>query len=137
MTMSDSTVTLKLPASLYEKLQQVARRQQRPVEMLMLDSLMLLFEEPSEVLNLQPEMLHSFSDEQLWALVYRRLALPQEARLEELAAKGSAGNLTGLETKEQAQLIAAFDRYVLLRSQALVMLKQRGHDVESRLQTGS
>ena len=135
--MSDSTVTLKLPASLYEKLQQVARRQQRPVEMLMLDSLTLLFEEPSEVLNLQPEMLHSFSDEQLWALVYRRLALPQEARLEELAAKGRAGNLTGLETKEQAQLIAAFDRYVLLRSQALVMLKQRGHDVESRLQTGS
>jgi hypothetical protein len=135
--MSDSTITLNLPASLYEKLQQVARQQRRPVEVLMLDSLSLLFEEPSEIVALKPESLSAFSDEQLWALVYRHLALPQEARLEELAAKGGAGSLTGPEAKEQAQLIAAFDHYVLLRSQALVILKQRGHDVESRLQTGS
>ncbi|MBN8593067.1 MAG: hypothetical protein J0M33_15025 [Anaerolineae bacterium] len=135
--MSDSTVTLNLPASLYEKLQQVARQQRRPVEVLMLDSLSLLFEEPSEIVALKPEMLQAFSDEQLWALVYRRLALPQEGRLEELAAKGHAGSLSQSEVEEQAQLITAFDHYVLLRSQALVILKQRGHDVESRLQTGS
>lgn len=135
--MSDSTVTLNLPASLYERLQQVARQQRRPVEVLMLDSLSLLFEEPSEIVALKPETLQAFSDDQLWALVYRRLALPQEGRLEELAAKGSAGSLSQSEVEEQAQLIAAFDHYVLLRSQALVILKQRGHDVEGRLQTGS
>lgn len=135
--MSNSTVTLNLPASLYAKLQQVARQQRRPVEVLMLDSLSLLFEEPSEIVALKPEMLYAFSDEQLWALVYRRLALPQESRLEELAAKGRAASLSQSEVEEQGLLITAFDHYVLLRSQALVILKQRGHDVESRLQSGS
>jgi hypothetical protein len=81
------------------------------------------------------ESLEAFTDEQLWAIVYLRLSKPDDERLHTLTEVGQQGQLTQAEEAEMEQLLDAEDRYILLRSQALVLLKQRGHDVESRLKS--
>lgn len=88
-------------------------------------------------MNEQLQPLTDFSDEQLWRLVYQPFALEQDARLSELTVLGKSGKLSDEEEREMEGLIGENDRYILLRTQALVMLKQRGHDVERRLKSGA
>ena len=83
--------------------------------------------------ELMPELLQSLTDEALWAVVRRPLAWGQDIRLRELTAQSKARNLTPDEEIEIDQLVEAYDRYVLLRSQALMLLKSRGQDVDSYL----
>jgi len=128
-------VLLQLPEELYERVRQLAEDSQRPLENVLLDSLALLFNDLPDDLN--PAALNAFSDEQLWALVYRPFALAQDARLRELTALGKAGYLSDEEQSEMERLIEQVDQYVLVRSQALVLLKQRGYDVEQRLKSAA
>ena len=131
--MSEQSVILSLPESLYEQVRRVAEKSDRPVELVLIDTLALLFGELPSDSELDPQSLNVLADEQLWALVYRSLAWPIDARLRELSAMGKSGSLSDAEQNELDVLVDQVDRYVLLRSHALLLLKQRGHDVERRL----
>ena len=131
--MTQATIELQVPAELYERAEQLAKESNRSVEAVLLEGLSLVFglknpPEPEEILN--------YNDEELWAIVYQRLAWPQETRLRELLALGKAGSLENHEKNELEKLIGYVDHFTLLRSQALLLLKQRGHDVEARLNLG-
>lgn len=128
--MNQQAVVLQMPDELYERVRQIAHDSQTPMETVLLDSLHMLF---GDLYEITPQSLQALTDEQLWALVYRPLARFQDMRLQELTARGKAGNLTSAENAEIERLVSAVDRYVLLRTRALVELKQRGHDVERRL----
>jgi hypothetical protein len=65
----------------------------------------------------------------LWAVVYKRLAWPQAQRLHELSAQTKQERLTANEQHELDHLLALNDRAMLLRSEALRLLKNRGHDI--------
>ena len=133
--MSRQSVTLDLPDELYARIRQAAEENRIPLENMLVDSIELLFGDlpANEPLG----NLESLTDEQLWAVVYRQLAFPQDARLRELTLIGKHGSLTSDEQAEIEQLVAYVDRYILLRSQALTLLKKRGHDVERRLKLGA
>ena|SRR5579859_1793831 len=135
--MTQQPVILQLPDDLYERVRQVAQESHRPLESVLVDSLTLLFGDLPDNAELTPQTLATFSDEQLWALVQRSLAWPQDVRLRELTALGKQGNLTTEEQAEMERLVDQVDRYILVRSQALLLLKQRGHDVERRLKLGA
>ncbi len=135
--MTDQSVLLQMPGELYERIRQIAAESNRPVENVLLDSIILLFGELPPDDQLTPQSLGGFSDEQLWALAHRPLAWPLDARLQELTALGKSGALSAEQQAELERLVSALDRYVLLRSQALLLLKQRGHDVEQRLKLGA
>jgi hypothetical protein len=75
------------------------------------------------------EKVDTLSDEQLIAVIHRPFAWPLDARLRELTALGRQGALTDAEQSEMEGLIRAWDQYVLMRSKALLLLKQRGRDV--------
>ncbi len=132
--MTQSPILLQLPDELYERLREIADYSHRPVESVLIDSLTLLF---GNLPTINPQELTNFSDEQLWALVHRPIAWPQDVRLRELSDLGKHGALSVDEQSELETLIDAYDQYVLLRSQALLLLKQRGHDVEKRLKLGA
>ena len=133
--MSRQSVILDLPDELYARIRQVAEENEIPLENMLVDSIELMFGDlPTDE---TPASLEKLTDEQLWAVVYRQLAFPQDARLRELTALSNRGSLTSDEQAEMEQLVAYVDRYVLLRSKALVLLKQRGHDVERRLKLGA
>jgi hypothetical protein len=133
--MTQQPVLLQLPDKLYERIREVAANSNRPVENVLLDSLALLFGDWPDETPL--ESLQAFTDEQLWAIVYLRLGKPDDERLNMLIDLSKRGELTQAEEAEMERLLDTEDRYILLRSQALVLLKQRGHDVESRLNSGA
>ena len=135
--MAQQPVVLQLPEDLYERVRQVAQDSHRPLETVLLDSLSLLFGDLPDNAELTPQILATFSDEQLWAVVERELTWPQDIRLRELTTLGKHGSLSAEEQAEMERLVDQVDRYVLVRSHALLFLKQRGHDIERRLKLGA
>jgi hypothetical protein len=133
--MPRQSVTLDLPDELYARIRKAAEENRIPLENMLVDSIELMFGDvPAEE---TPESLEKLTDEQLWAVVYRQIAFPQDARLRELTALSKRGVLTSDEQVEMEQLVDYIDHYVLLRSKALLLLKQHGHDVERRLKLGA
>src|SRR5262249_19755394 len=101
-----------------------------------IESLALLFGDLPNTPSLTPQLLQTFSDEQLWAIVHRPLVWPTDVRLQELTALSKYRKLSDGEKVELERLVDHVGRYVLLRSEVLLLLKQRGYDVESRLKLG-
>lgn len=134
--MSQSTIELQLPSKIYERAQQIAKDSNRSVESVLLDGLTLLFGELPNT-ELSPDALIDYGDEQLWAVVHQRLAWPQDTRLRELIALGKLGQISGDEQVEMERLIDLVDHQMLLRSEALLLLKQRGYPVETQLKLGA
>jgi hypothetical protein len=64
----------------------------------------------------------------LWALVQRRVHWADMLELRELTAKGKQGDLTSSEDKRLRELLDVYDTFVLYRSVALRLLKERGEN---------
>jgi hypothetical protein len=133
--MSQQPVTVELPDDLYERIQQAAEESNRSVETVLVESLNLLFGEPSSDPNISA--LKDYSDEQLWAVVYKRLPWTQSERLRELSAQNKQSLLTNVELRELETLLELVDTQMLMRSEALLRLKERGRDVEGYLKRGA
>jgi hypothetical protein len=137
--MSGKSITLDLPEDLYERVRQVAEQSQRPLERVLVESIRLLFVLPPTSTDVATTLaaLPSYSDAQLWAVVYQRLAWPQSQRLHELSAKNKLEKLTEDEQSELEYLLTFNDHTMLLRSEALLLLKNRGHDIATYLERGA
>jgi hypothetical protein len=137
--MSGKSITLDLPEDLYERVRQVAEQSQRPVERVLVESIRLLFVLPPTSTDVATTLaaLPGYSDTQLWAVVYQRLAWPQSQRLHELSAKHKLEQLTEDEQSELEHLLTLNDHAMLLRSEALLLLKNRGHDIATYLERGA
>ena len=137
--MSGKSITLDLPDDLYEQVHLVAAQSQRPIERVVLESLCLLFVPPPSSADLATSLaaLSGYSDAQLWAVVYQRLAWPQSQRLHELSANKKLERLTEDEQHKLEDLLSSNDRGMLLRSEALRLLKNRGYDIEVYLKRGA
>ena len=133
--MNRSTIELEIPEDVYEQARDIARCGNRSVESVLQDGLSILFGTSSEV-EVSPDSLVDFSDEQLWEVVHRRLSWAKDSRLRTLMALGKEGRITEQERQELEHLVAVVDRQMLLRTKALVLMKQRGHDIETYLELG-
>ena len=127
--MEEPTKELKVPASIYERAQAIANDSGRSAESVIVDGLSLLFGELTEM-KLEPEAMQFLEDEQLWALVQRRLTPKQDARLRDLLELGNQGLIRSQDEAELAQLVSIVDQQMVLRSKALVLLQRRGHDID-------
>jgi hypothetical protein len=132
----NQAIELQVPTEIYERAEQIAKESNRSVEKVLLEGLSLLFG-TSEQDEIKSQDLQAYTDERLWAIVYQRLVWPHEARLRELLALGKAGQLAEAEKKELDALIRRVDHLTLIRSTAMLLLKQRGYDVEARLNSGA
>lgn len=137
--MPGKSITLDLPEDLYERVRQVAEQSQRPLERVLVESIRLLFVLPPPSTDVATTLaaMPGYSDAQLWAVVYQCLAWPQSQRLHELSAKHKLGKLTEDEQSECEHLLTLNDRAMLLRSEALLLLKNRGHDIAAYLERGA
>jgi hypothetical protein len=129
-------VELQILHEIYERARQIARDSNRSIESVLLDGLSLLFGALPDA-GISPDELKDYSDEQLWAVVHQRLAWTQDTRLRELIALGKQGQITDEEKVEMERLIDLVDHQMLLRSEALLLLKQRGHNIEKQLKLGA
>ncbi len=133
--MNRSTIELEIPEDVYEQARDIARCGNRSVESVLQDGLSILFCTSSEV-EVSPDSLVDFSDEQLWEVVHRRLSWAKDSRLRTLMALGKEGRMSDQERQELEHIVAVVDRQMLLRTKALVLMKQRGHDIETYLELG-
>ena len=134
--MNQSTIELEIPSAVYERALEIASESNRSVESVLLDGLTLLFGSLPDMQTM-PDALKDYDDQKLWAVVHQRLAWPQDTRLRELIGLGKQGQITDEELAEMERLIALVDHQMFLRSEALLLLKQRGHDIEMQLKLGA
>lgn len=124
--------TISLPEPLFELVQKAAMQNDQSLETVIVNSLTVLFgaipDDPNEMLT----TLQEFTDDQLWAIIYQRMPQSEESRLDELGAKGKRGELSAVEQAELDKLLYRVNTYTLLRTQVLVLLQERGYDVEER-----
>ncbi len=133
--MNRSTVELEIPAGVLEQASEIAQGGNRSVESVLQDGLAMVFGTLPDC-DIPLDSLHDFSDEQLWEIVNRRLSWVQDSRLRELLALDKRGTTTEQESNELDDLVAVVDRQMLLRTKALVLMKQRGHDIDAYLNLG-
>ena len=134
--MEDRTRELQVPAAIYARAEEIASKRECSAETVILDALSLLFG-ALPVMELEPEALYDFGDEQLRAVVHQRLAWPHDTRLRELMRLGQSGHATDEEVAEMEALVDLVDHQTLLRSEALLLLKRRGHDINELLRLGA
>ena len=126
-----TTITLKLSADIYRRLQQAAHVTRRPLQEVASQSLRGNL--PPAMDDLPPEYReellawHSLSDDALWTIAQGTLSPTQWRRHRHLLRKNQARTLTSAQRKELTGLREAADRLVIRRSYALALLKWRGH----------
>ena len=137
--MGRKSITLEIPDDLYRWVQQAAEASERSLEDVLLESIDVLFRQPSETVSIDRQVndLRGYSDAQLWAVVYRQLPWTQSLRLRELSGLNQQGELKATDQRELDHLINQVDRYMLLRSEALLLLQQRGHEINNYLKMGA
>lgn len=130
--MTLTPITVELPVAIAERLREEASRQKRPVRDLVRD---LIVEHWNGLPTLPPDVeaeLDAFpnlSDELLWLIA--RTALTDGER-EELAALNEAtGQLTDEQEQRRETLLDTYDRIMVRRAQAAVILQSRGYNLSN------
>ena len=129
--MSQPHVDLHLLPHIYKAIRRIAENSSQSVEEVVISSLEVLYGED------EPGILEHFSDEVLWKVARKSLSPQYEARLDELIAQSKEASLNKAEQAELDSLLEIVDRLMLARSKALVLLKQRGHDIDHYLHPNS
>ncbi len=130
--MAQQMVMLNMPDELYRRLRRRAEQAHRSVEDEVLELVATAIpvddEVPADLLEaLAP--LPSLSDAALWRVARSLLPAEVSAELEALHLKRQRETLTAAEAERVAELVRQYDRTMLLRAEAALLLKQRGHDV--------
>ncbi len=130
--MPTHSLTVRVPDPLYDRLKQRAEQTRRTVEIELLEALAATVPVdeglPPDLANLLVP-LSSLGDDALWKLARDRLPRRASARLESLHLKAQRTELTDDEVQEERRLMDHYERAILVRAEAVWLLKERGHDV--------
>lgn len=137
--MSEHTVTVTVPPALYDRLKQRAAQRQRSLEDEMV--LALAATMPAEAklpANLTDVLVSmgALDGVTLWQMARSRVADEDVARLTELGDKRQRAGLRDEELREAEALAHRHDRVLVVRAEAMALLKQRGYDVSVLLPAG-
>ena len=128
MLMMTTAITVELPSTAYEQLRRTAMRQNRPVAEVVRDLVLReLPELPSLPADVEAELasFSQLSDDVLWLLARSTLTREQQRDLADLNDEAQSRPLTAAEQTRQQALIYAYDRMLVRRAQAALILKQR------------
>ena len=126
------TITLHLSNDVYRRIQRAAQLLKQPLETLLVNTvrtaLPLAADLPVESVT-DLTGLSLLNDAGLWQKANVTLTAEQQSQLTGYLEKKDIQPLTQAEQQAFASLLDEYDRIVLLRSQAAVLLKQRGYDI--------
>jgi len=137
--MAIQPVTLNLPRALYNRLKHRAEQANRTVEAELLEVVATAVPVADELPTDLAEAISPLAlldDEALWRAARNHLPAEVAAQLEELHLKRQREGLTEAETQTLAGLVRQYERVMLIRAQAAMLLKQRGYEV-SELAAGA
>ena len=130
--MERTKVELEIPRLVMEKARSIAAQEQCSVEMVLQDGLTEWCAESADD-EISLDHLDGFSSQELWSVVYERLTAVQNERLQGLMALARDGVIKTREDAELQELLGVVDRQMLLRSRALILLKERGQSITEYL----
>ncbi len=125
-------ITIDLPEALIERLESAAQSQRRSVadvvREFVIDNWKLRPRLPDDV-EAELAALPSLSDETLWLLACNTLTTEEQQHLSYLNREAKERALTEEENKQLDALLDKYDRMMVRRAQAALILKNRGHDL--------
>lgn len=131
--MSEQTITVTLPDSIYERITSTAQTTSLTSEEVIRQSVILLF--PALETDIPPDVrlsltkLSLLNDIQLWQTAHSTMDEQQQVRLEELATSQKNHKLTDKELSELYNLMNDAQQVMLCKAEARRLLAQRGHVV--------
>lgn len=132
-----ANVNVSLPEDLYERLKRLAENDHRSVEEEAAVRLAASLPEDDEIPPDLRQLLDSMpglDDENLLRAARNNLARKASAEIGRLQSRRKHQGLTVVEQQRLGHLLRQYDRGILIRSHALALLKQRGHDITPLLE---
>lgn len=127
-----TSVTIDLPNPLVQQLESIAREQHRSVSEMVRERLLQTWPSlpalPDDV-EMELALFTGLSDDVLWLLARSTLAVSDREELANVNTLAQQRVLTELEQARQQALLDAYDRVMVRRAQAALLLKQRGYDI--------
>lgn len=128
--MSQTTITLEIPESLYRTASQVAKATKRPIEEIVRESLTHTLPPLDDVSTDQAEKLarlSSLDDTALRQEAERQLPPAQQEELDLLLDRQNSGELIEAETNHLQLLLDEYGRLLVHKSHAWLLLARRGY----------
>lgn len=85
---------------------------------------------PSELAN-ELAQLDLFNDSDLWQAAQTKLSEEEAAQMQTLVYQQQRDGLTRSEQKQAKRLLQRYNRTMLVRAKAAVLLKERGFDISA------
>ena len=127
-----TAITLELPPAAYEQLRRTASRQNRPVAEVVREIVLREIPDlPPLPADVEAELatFSHLSNDVLWLIARSNLTRQQQEALATLNDQAQRRPLIANEQSQQTELITAYDRTLIRRAQAALVLKQRGYDL--------
>jgi rhodanese-related sulfurtransferase len=127
-----TAITLELPPAAYEQLRRTASRQNRPVAEVVKDIVLREIPDlPALPADVEAELatFSQLSNDVLWLIARSTLTRQQQDELAHLNDQAQRRPLTADEQSQQERLLSVYDRVLVRRAQAALVLKQRGYDL--------
>ncbi len=136
--MAVQNVTIRMSDHLYHQVKQRARRMQRSVEeevvAVVEDALPVLDFLPADIADELGQMVF-LTDSELWHAAQTVMTAGENRRMQALALKRQREGLSPEEEIEAEQLTMRQERVMLLRARAAALLRERGQDVSTLLES--
>lgn len=141
ITDMEHQITVTLPDHVYQALRRRAKARKKSVREMAEETLRTValsddalppsrWNQDSRSLDAELQALATKSDEELWQIAESQLPPAQRRRLARLVSKHEwDGALTAAEQREWKQLVEQETRLTVIKSEAYVLLKQRGHRI--------
>ncbi len=123
------SITLNLPEPVYQHVARRARQMQRTIEDELLAAAAGTIPELSADLEHDLAQLAYLTDDELWQAARTMLPNADNQRAQQLVSKQQSAGLSKSEQCAMNTLLQHFDRTMLVRAQAALLLKQRGFDI--------
>ena len=131
--MNSQQVTITLPQTVYQRVKRQSRLMQRSVadELVAVVASSMPEQEtlPSDI-EQELSALDLFTDEELWRAARLTAPASKAERMQLLVEKQQLEGLTDSEKQETVVLSHFFNRVMLVRAKAAVLLKKRGYDID-------
>jgi len=133
-------ISLPVPEPLYRRLERVAQVTQRSVADTLASAIAVAVPPSTDLSPALADELAGMAwlnDKMLRAAIHPTFTRAQRKRLNELNDIQDERPLTGSEQTEQAHLLAEYERSMLRRAQAFMILAQRGYSTPSYDELGA
>lgn len=127
--------TIEIPDHIAEYMHEISELTGQTVNQILAERITMDSLLPSHDVDIQLKQLQGFSDGQLWWLLALGFPANKKQHLRELTKQSKQGvnSLSDAEMNEHERLMEEYAWYDLIRSEALVLLQERGYDIKAYL----